>query len=414
MKKIFAIIYLSSLFLTAYTQVKPDKAVFKETKPGFYQNVIMKDVQQVNEQLTPSKTYKRFKADMTSKDLPNKLDLYKQQWHNPPISQGNAGTCWAFATVSFYESEVYRLTQQKIKLSELYIVYWEYVEKVREYVNTRGSSLVGEGSQANAVTRMIKKYGIVPLEQYTGLTKGRKFHTHEQMKKEIDEYLKWVKEANAWNEETVVSTVKSIMNYHIGEPPVQINWNGKTITPQLFAKDILKINPDDYVDILSYMQEPFYQKVLYDVPDNWWKSKDYYNVPLDEFIKALRKAIENGYTVSIGGDVSEAGFDTETQCAIIPTFDIPSEFITDEARQFRFSNNSTTDDHGMHLVGYTDYKGERWYLLKDSGAGSRNNDPNAKEFGYYFFREDFVKLKMMNFTVHKDAVKDLLAKFKNK
>ena len=414
MKKIFAIIYLSSLFLTAYTQVKPDKAVFKETKPGFYQNVIMKDVQQVNEQLTPSKTYKRFKADMTSKDLPNKLDLYKQQWHNPPISQGNAGTCWAFATVSFYESEVYRLTQQKIKLSELYIVYWEYVEKVREYVNTRGSSLVGEGSQANAVTRMIKKYGIVPLEQYTGLTKGRKFHTHEQMKKEIDEYLKWVKETNAWNEETVVSTVKSIMNYHIGEPPVQINWNGKTITPQLFAKDILKINPDDYVDILSYMQEPFYQKVLYDVPDNWWKSKDYYNVPLDEFIKALRKAIENGYTVSIGGDVSEAGFDTETQCAIIPTFDIPSEFITDEARQFRFSNNSTTDDHGMHLVGYTDYKGERWYLLKDSGAGSRNNDPNAKEFGYYFFREDFVKLKMMNFTVHKDAVKDLLAKFKNK
>ncbi len=412
MKKLIFSFVLYFAYTSVYSQVQPDKAVFKESKPGFYQNVIMKDVQQVNEQLNPPKVYKRFKADMSGKDLPNKADLYKSQWHNPPISQGNAGTCWAFSAVSFYESEIFRTTKQKIKLSELYIVYWEYVEKVREYVNTRGNSIVEEGSQANAVTRMIKKYGIVPADQYTGLTKGRKYHTHEQMKKEIDAYLKWVKEANAWNEDAVIATVKSIMNFHIGEPPTQINWNGKTYTPQQFAKDILKINPDDYVDILSYMQEPFYKKVIYDVPDNWWKSTDYYNVPLDEFMKALRNAVENGYTVAIGGDVSEAGFDPETQCAIIPSFDIPAQFINDEARQFRFSNHTTTDDHGVHLVGYTDYKGERWYLIKDSGAGSRNNDPNAKEFGYYFFREDYIKLKMMNFTVHKDAVKDLLSKFK--
>jgi bleomycin hydrolase len=414
MKKLGIIV--TSIFITINlpSQVKIDKAIFKEVQPGFYQNVIMKDVQQVKEQEAPKTTYRRFKVDLSNRDLPNKVDLYKQQWHNPPISQGNAGTCWAFSTVSFYESEVYRLTQQKIKLSEIYVVYWEYVEKVKEYVRTRGKSIVEEGSEANAVTRIIKNYGIVPADQYTGLLKGRKYHTHEEMKKEIDNYLKWVKEANAWNEEAVVATVKSIMNYHIGEPPTQVTWNGKTMTPQQFAKDVLKINPDDYVDILSYMQEPFYQKVLYDVPDNWWKCKDYYNVPLDEFMKALRKAIENGYTVAIGGDVSESGFDTETQCAIVPSFDIPVEYINDEARQFRFSNNTTTDDHGMHLVGYTDYKGERWYLIKDSSAGSRNNDPKAKEFGYYFFREDYIKLKIMDFTVHKDAVKDLLEKFKNK
>jgi bleomycin hydrolase len=174
----------------------------------------------------------------------------------------------------------------------------------------------------------------------------------------------------------------------------------------------VKINPDDYIDILSIMQEPFYQKVLYDVDDNWWRSKDYYNVPLDEYTATLRKCIESGYTVAIGGDVSEAGFDSETQCAMVPSFDIPSSFINDEARQFRFSNKTTTDDHGIHIVGHVDYKGQRWYLIKDSGSGSRNNDVNAKEFGYYFFSEDYVKLKMMNFTVHKDAVKDLLKKFK--
>lgn len=413
-KSYFILTFIMCIAFFANAQVQPDKAIFKESKPGFYQNVIMKDVQHVKDQQAPAKTYKRFKADMTGKDVPNKVDLYKQQWHNNPISQGNAGTCWAFSTVSYFESEVYRITQQKVKLSEIYIVYWEYIEKVKEFVRTHGNSLVDEGSEANAVARMIKKYGIVPEDQYTGLINGRKYHTHDNMKSEIDSYLKWVKEANAWDENAILTTIKSILNYHIGEPPTQVNWNGKTLTPQQFASDILKINPDNYVDILSIMQEPYYQKVLYDVPDNWWKSTEYYNVPLDEFMKTLNKVVESGYTVAIGGDVSEPGFDPETQCAIIPSFDIPVQFINDEARQFRFSNHTTTDDHGIHLVGYTDYKGTRWYLIKDSGAGSRNNDPNAKEFGYYFFREDYVKLKMMNFTVHKDAVKDILAKFKTK
>ncbi|MBT5698504.1 MAG: peptidase C1, partial [Flavobacteriales bacterium] len=45
----------------------------------------------------------------------------------------------------------------------------------------------------------------------------------------------------------------------------------------------------------------------------------------------------------------------------------------------------------------------------DSGSGSRNgNFP-----GYYFYHEDFVKLKMMTFTIHKNAVKETLKKFNN-
>ena len=69
-------------------------------------------------------------------------------------------------------------------------------------------------------------------------------------------------------------------------------------------------------------------------------------------MKAIKKAVRDGYTMSIGGDVSEAGFVRSTNCAIIPSFDIPSEYINDDARQFRFSNKTTTDDHGMHLIGY--------------------------------------------------------------
>jgi bleomycin hydrolase len=202
------------------------------------------------------------------------------------------------------------------------------------------------------------------------------------------------------------------MNHHIGEPPAEFTVDGKKYNPKTYLKDYLKINPDDYVEILSYKQEPYWEQVEYKVPDNWWHNKDYYNVPLDVFMDIVKKSIRDGYTISIGGDVSESGFSRKTQVAVVPTYDIPSEYIDEDSRQFRFSNETTTDDHGMHLVGYLEKDGKEWYLIKDSSSGSRNNDQDVSEFGYYFFNEDYVKLKMMGFTIHKDAVKDILKKFK--
>ncbi|MCK5740763.1 MAG: peptidase C1, partial [Chlorobi bacterium] len=61
-----------------------------------------------------------------------------------------------------------------------------------------------------------------------------------------------------------------------------------------------------------------------------------------------------------------------------------------------------------HLVGYTEKDGDTWFLIKDSGSGARN----GKNSGYYFYHEDYIKLKIMNYTVHKSIVKDLLKKFK--
>ena len=165
---------------------------------------------------------------------------------------------------------------------------------------------------------------------------------------------------------------------------------------------------DDYIDVLSVLEQPFYKQVEYTVADNWWHSKGYYNVPVDEFMKLLKNAIRNGYTLAIGGDVSEAGYDSRTKCAIVPTFDIPSEYIDDYAREFRFDNGTTGDDHGIHLVGYMTKNGKDWFLIKDSGAGSKNVDPK----GYYYYHEDYVKLKIMDFMCHKDGLGDLLTKFK--
>ncbi|MDY0081655.1 MAG: C1 family peptidase [Ignavibacteriaceae bacterium] len=395
------LIFISASFITAQEK---NKGVFTEPKPGYYFEV-RKMIDEFNN--PPKEKRETFKLDFSGIDLPKSKEEFKYFWHSDPVNQGQTGTCWSFSATSFYESEVYRLTGKKVTLSPMFTAYWEYVEKVTEFVRTRGKSFVGEGSEANAVTRIFNKYGAVPRESYTGLLPGQKTYDHSKLIKEINGFLNNVKETNAWDENEVVSVVKSILNYYMTVPPTEVIVDGKKYSPKEYLLNYLKLNPDDYVDIVSYLQKPYWQQVEYQVPDNWWHSKDYYNVPLDDFMKIIKNAIKNGYTMSIGGDVSEAGYDSWTKSAVVPTFDIPSEYIDENARQFRFSNETTTDDHGIHLVGYQEKNGVTWFLIKDSGSGSFNTGDK----GYYFYHEDYVKLKIMDFMVHKDVFKDYFSKF---
>ena len=398
---------LAVLILISASIIKPqekNKGVFAEPKPGFYQE-IKKGIDEFN---NPTKEKKKsFKLDFTGINYPQSKEEFKYFWHNDPVSQGQTGTCWSFSTTSFFESEVYRLTAKKVALSPIFTAYWEYVEKVKEFVRTRGKSIVEEGSEANAVTRIYKMYGAVPTEVCTGLLPEQKYHDHSEMVKEIQTYLQNVKTINAWNEDEVVAVTKSILNHYLGVPPTEVVVDGKKYTPKEYLTNYLSLNPDDYVDVLSYMQQPYWQQVEYEVPDNWWHNKDYYNVPLDDFMQIIKNSIKNGYTLAIGGDVSEAGYDSWTKCAVVPTFDIPSEYIDENSRQFRFSNQTTTDDHGIHLIGFEELDGKTWYLIKDSGAGAQNTGDK----GYYFYNENYVKLKIMDFMVHKDMFKDYLSKF---
>jgi bleomycin hydrolase len=408
MRKIFFIIvFISVSKLFAQNNYKP---TFIESKAGYYQNTIMKGISEQNNKSEKPNTQKYMKVDLTGVDFPNKVEEYTTYWKNLPISQGNTGTCWSFSTTSYFESEIYRQTKQMVKLSELFTVYWEYVEKAKGFVKSRGTSNFDEGSEANAVTRIMRTYGAMPMDVYDGLMDGRKIHNHAPMMEEMKSYLKSVKETNAWNEDAVIATIKSIMKHYIGEPPANFNYNGKNFTPKQFLTDYCKLNPDEYFDVTSLMEKPYYTKMEYKVPDNWWHDSSYYNVPLDVFMEVIKKSIKSGYSLTIGGDVSEPGMNVNNAC-VIPDWDIPSANINEAARQFRFYNHTTTDDHGMHLVGFAERNGKTWFLVKDSGAGSRNIGTDNKNFGYYFMSDDYVKLKIMDFMVHKDMLKDVLNKF---
>lgn len=406
---LLSILCISSL----YAQQPASKGTFKIYEPGYFQNSILKGIEVFEKTSKPVQQTPVFKAEVPA-GIPA-LNDFKQYWHNEPVSQGNTNTCWSFSATSYLESEVYRLTGQKVRISEMYTVYYEYLERAAELVKTRGNTYFGEGSEANAVTKIWAKYGCVPYEAYTGFLPGQTFYSHEAMFNELKGYVEFVKKNNIWDEATVTAAFKSILNHYMGVPPAKFMLNGKEYSPKEYMTSVLKYEPSNYCDVLSYLQKPFWSQVEYQVPDNWWHSDVYYNLPLIDYMTILKKAIKSGYTLAIGGDVSEAGLlAREANAAIIPSFDIPSAYIDDNARQFRFSNQTTTDDHGMHIVGYVEKDGTTWFLVKDSSAGSRTGGKEKNpNFGYYFFHEDYVKLKIMNFTVHKDMMKEYLPKFKN-
>jgi len=373
------------------------------------------EVQTLDEAIYKSREFNGQKREYLSIDFsainhPAAVTDFQQVFHLPPVKQYRTGTCWCFATTSFLESELKRLGRGEIKLSEMYTVYWQYVEKARRFIREKGKSALGEGSESNAVTAMMKQYGALPESAYTGLMPGQTEHDHSKLFDEIQNYLAFCQKNEYWDEEKAVDYVKLILNKYLGEPPATVEVNGQSMTPKDYLEKVLQLPLDDYVCFMSFKYVPFYTKGEYKVPDNWWHNEDYYNVPLDEFYQAIVNSLEKGYSVAFGGDVSEPGISGDEGLAIVPSFDMLPALINQDSREFRFYNRTSTDDHAIHCVGMTRQGDHTWFLIKDSGAGAHRGPYK----GYELFRDDFVKLKMLTFMVHKEAVSDLLAKFEAK
>ncbi len=341
-------------------------------------------------------------VDVDTLRYPKSVDEFHKIAATPPPAQQKTGGCWCYSATSLLESEVIRQQKKQVDLSEPYTIYWEYINKAESYIKSHGSSYFSVGSQPNAAVRVWKKYGIVPFDVYKGRGYGQEsVLNHFPMFYEMKSILTTVQVNQQWDEPWVMDSVKSVLNKYLGgNPPSSFVWNGNHYTPQSFMKDYLKINPDEFVDVLSLGNRSFYQWVDYSAPDNWWHADNYWNVPIDDFHRIANTALKNGYTVVCVGDINEPGYRKDAGIAIVPTFDVPPAGLTDESKLYRFLKGETSDDHAIQLIGYLKQNGYYWYLARDTGTtGWNSNHP-----GYFFIREDYFKFKMMNLLVHRDAL----------
>ena len=347
-------------------------------------------------------------------------------------NQYRSGTCWCFSALSFVESEILRTKGYELDLSEMFVVGKSYRDRAVKYVRLDGHLNFAAGSSFGDVLHVINDYGIVPQDAMQGFNYGTDKPEHN----ELDAILKGYVDAVKKNPNRKLSTAwlrgfDGVVEAYFGEYPETFTVDGVEYTPESF-RDHIGFNYNDYVNLTSFTHHQFYEPFVIEVCDNWrWDSA--YNLPMDEMMEVMYNAIDKGYTIAWGSDVSEKGF-TRDGLAVMPIeettvtagsdqerwvgkaadqpaeevkAELPKEMtITQEMRQDGYDRKTTTDDHGMHIYGLAkDQNGTNYFMVKNSWGET------GKYKGIWYASDAFVRYKTLNIVVHKDALpKDIKKK----
>ena len=345
--------------------------------------------------------------------------------------QNRSGTCWDYSTLSFFEAEILKNTGKKYDLCESFVCNKTYMERAIQVVRFHGDCQFAQGGSAEDVLATLKTHGIVPegTMPFPGSLYGDSLNNFNEFFKLLEPYVAAVaksdakKISNQWK-----VGLQGILDAYLGKCPETFTYEGKQYTPKSFMAS-LGIDLNDYVSITSYTHHPFYTTFAVEVQDNW-RFPQSYNVPMDEMMQIIDNAIEQGYTVAWGGDVSEDGFTrkglayavdakkttqnlqgsdmakwlkmtTTKKHDIIDSLGctVPEIIPTQEMRQERFDNWELTDDHGMHIYGVAkDQNGKEYYMVKNSWGESGDYK------GIWYMTKAFIAANTMDFLINKKAI----------
>jgi len=351
--------------------------------------------------------------------------------------QNRSGTCWNFSTLSFFEAEILKATGKTYDLCESFVENKTYMERAIQVVRYHGDCQFAQGGSAEDVLATLKTHGICPEEAMPlpGTLYGDSLNNFNEFFSLLEPYVAAVaknsakKISNQWK-----VGLQGILDAYLGECPETFTYEGKTYTPKSFAAS-LGIDFNDYVSITSYTHHPFYTGFAVEVQDNW-RFPLSYNLPMDEMMRVIDNAVDNGYTVAWGGDVSEEGFtraglaysiDTKKteslagsdmarwlkmtaakKKSIIDSLGctVPEIVPTQELRQKRFDNWELTDDHGMLIYGVAkDQNGKEYYMVKNSWGETGDYK------GTWYMTKNFIAANTMDFLVNRNAIpKDIRKK----
>jgi aminopeptidase C len=350
--------------------------------------------------------------------------------------QHRSGTCWAFSTLGFLESEVLRIKGKEVELSPMYVVSKTLIDRATYCVRLYNEPHFAEGGSAYDVIYCMQHYGLVPKSAMPGIrygwTEADTLPVFSELTAVASGYLSGLKKQKklspVWRE-----GLQAIYDTYLGPCPTEFEYEGKKYTPESFVKS-LGLNAEDYVSITSYTHHPFYERFALEVPDNW-RMDQMYNVPLEDMMRIIDNALAKGYTLAWGADVSEIGF-TRKGIGVVPDADhgadltgsdmqkwvgmskdkqkeeltkrpLPEKNITQQMRQDAFDNWENTDDHGMQIFGTAkDQNGKRYYMVKNSW-GTVKSDYK----GIWYISEAFMQYKTNDVLVHKNAIpKDIRKK----
>ena len=345
--------------------------------------------------------------------------------------QNRSGTCWDYSTLSFFEAEILKNTGKTYDLCESFVCNKTYMERAIQVVRFHGDCQFAQGGSAEDVLATMKTHGIVPegTMPFPGSLYGDSLNNFNEFFKLLEPYVAAVAKSDAKKISSQWKVgLQGILDAYLGKCPESFTYEGKRYTPKSFMAS-LGIDLNDYVSITSYTHHPFYTTFAVEVQDNW-RFPLSYNVPMDEMMQIIDNAIEQGYTVAWGGDVSEDGFTrkglayaidakkttqnlqgsdmakwlkmtTTKKRDIIDSLgvSVPEIVPTQQMRQERFDNWELTDDHGMHIFGVAkDQNGKEYYMVKNSWGETGDYK------GIWYMTKAFIAANTMDFLINKKAI----------
>ena len=344
--------------------------------------------------------------------------------------QNRSGTCWDYSTLSFFEAEILKSTGKKYDLCESFVANKTYMERAIQVVRYHGDCQFAQGGSAEDVLSTLKNHGICPegAMPFPGSLYGDSLNNFNEFFSLLEPYVAAIAKSNSkkisnqWK-----AGLQGILDAYLGKCPEKFSYEGKEYTPKSFVNS-LGLNLSDYVSITSYTHHPFYTGFAVEVQDNW-RFPLSYNVPMDEMMQIIDNAIDKGYTIAWGGDVSEEGFtrkglayavdgkatqslagsDMAKWLKLTPAkknsildslgCNVPEIVPTQELRQERFDNWQLTDDHGMHIYGIAkDQNGKEYYMVKNSWGESGDYK------GTWYMTKAFIAANTMDFLINKNAI----------
>lgn len=309
-------------------------------------------------------------------------------------NQYRSGTCWDYATLAFLESEILRQSGRTYDLCEMFVVNHDYMDNATHYVRMHGFSQISEGGSCDDVVDVIRRFGICPEEAMPapGSLVGDSLANFRTFFPELERYVSSIvtKDAKApaehWRD-----SVQAIIDRNVGRCPEQFVYEGQTYTPHTFVQS-LGLNLDDYVSLTSYTHHPFGEWFVIEAPYKW-RLKPSYNMPIDSLMTILDDALDAGYTVAWGGDVS--GNFTRTGLAMLPEGVQP----TQQLRQEQWDDWRFTYDHVMLIYGKAlDEQGRPYYMVKNSWGES------GQYAGTWYMSRDYMTLNTTYIYLNRHAI----------
>lgn len=349
----------------------------------------------------------------------------------PVKNQNRSGTCWAYASMAFFESEILRKTGKIYDLSEMFVANKDYMDCAVFHVRMHGDSRFSEGGSVTDALSVARCYGLCPETAMAapGSLTGDSLADFTEMSSVMQPYVTAVAAQTGKLSTQWKVGLQQVLDAYLGPCPQSFVYEGRTYTPKSFAES-LGIDFSDYVSITSFTHHPFYSLFAIEAPYKWRWSQSY-NVPMEEMMNLIDEALDKGFTVAWGGDVSEDGF-TRTGLAVacdLPRVqdltgsdaarwlgltrtekarklttlgaDIPEIQPSQERRQQRFDNHEMTYDHVMLIYGKAhDQNGRPYYLVKNSWGKTGDYD------GIWYMSRNFIADNTVYVVLSKEALSE--------